>query len=1182
VRSDGRAPIEERFRFDQHIGRGAFADVFRGTNVSTGEPVAIKRLRDDVEIDLTTVARFRLEADWLERIRDPHVVGFVDRGADAHGRQCLVLEWLDGEDLARRLSSGPLYAPMAIEIARQAALGLHALHGAGIVHRDVKPSNLFIASAPDGTVHAKLIDLGIARAAQDMLLTAEGIRIGTPAYMSPEQARGSEAVTARSDLFSLGVVLYEMLSGRRLFRGEDAVTVLAQIVRDERVPLVPVQGELPPDLQAVLTRALRKLPRERFASARAMADALGSLNVPADLSFVDERDSSAGARPPSSGSFVSTPRARSATDPERGSRLGLAGLPTPGLVLLGRRTTMVGRDAEVSMLDSIYEECRDDSVSRAVLVTGAAGVGKSRLRHEWLARLQARGEAPRILFGRGDAVRAGSPFALLAPALRRAFVFRGDEDPATRRDALLSRLPPLLAPADAPRVAMFLSELMGVSGGDDPEFAVREARSDPMRMGDQMRRAWEEWLEAECRAHPVVIALEDLQWGDEPTLRFVDGAIKRLAHRPLLVLGFARPEIRRTFPTLWLQPAAEELVLTALPRGACDRLAREVLGDAADAALVADVVDRAQGNALDLEERLRWLSLRETDPQPDSVQSMLQSRVAALDDGGRNVLAAASVFGRSFWSEGVAHALIASGTLTSLGEVLSDLLERELIQERSWSAFAGVREFDFRHEFIREVCHATLATPDVANANRLSALWLDAVDEPDALAIAMHFEIGGAPKRAVDHYVRAARQALTAGDLPAALLRAERGVACGATHQALGQLRWVQAESSRWRGEDVRASRFASEAATCFDPASDEWYGAIVEVACAAGRLADRSLVARTAEQLLAAPAPQRVGRHAVLAWIRTGLAALRVGDRELARRLFAHVDANITVAPGMEPTLAAWIDHVRAHGATESDDVGVNLENLARSANRFERAGDARTACEIRVDLGCGCVALGAYKRGEKALRAALAVAEEMHLRNVVAECKHGLAHVLVSRGDLTSARSLEEEAAVEFSLRGDERAEIRSRLGLAEIATASGDLARAEHEAQSVLDSCGSAPSMGALALARLASVRLKAGRIGDALELSRRAYEILDERGCNVEGESTVRLVHAEALHASGDFPTARAVIESARARVTAAAEAIHEHDLRASFLSKIADHATILARAHEWCPPYDDGRTLPDIS
>ncbi len=273
--------MDKRYEIQERVGHGSFGEVLRGRDRLTGERVAIKRLIDD-DCDKSIRERFRREARYLARIKSPNVVRFLGSGLDASGRPCIALEWLEGTDLAHLLRRGPMPIASAVDIARRAALALGAVHEQGIVHRDVTPANFFLVEepAPFGGVmipNVKLIDLGIARAAGEAPLTEPGTRLGTPVYMSPEQARGEEYVTAASDLFALGIVLYELVAGKRPFGGDRTLIVVAKIVLHDPPPLSLARPDAPPELCAIVERALAKSVTDRYASAFAMAEDLGQL-----------------------------------------------------------------------------------------------------------------------------------------------------------------------------------------------------------------------------------------------------------------------------------------------------------------------------------------------------------------------------------------------------------------------------------------------------------------------------------------------------------------------------------------------------------------------------------------------------------------------------------------------------------------------------------------------------------------------------------------------------------------------------------------------------------------------------------------------------------------------------------------------------------------------------------------
>src|SRR5262249_28741771 len=244
-------------------------------------------------------------------------------------------------------------------------------------------------------------------------------------------------------------------------------------------------------------------------------------------------------------------------------------------------------------------------------------------------------------------------------------------------------------PAEAARVAAFLGELLGTPFPDDVQ--LRAARRDPMLLGDQMRRAFEDLLRAECTQRPLVLVLEDLHWGDLPTVKFVDAALRHLETRPFLVLGLGRPEVHQTFPGLWSGRSVEEVHLGRLPRKAGESLVRGVLGSAVSSEAVTSLVERADGNALFLEELIRAVADGQNAASPETVLPIARARGEALEGEGRRVLRAASVFGQTFREEGVSPLL---GGLRAHGWI-RNLIDQEVI------APAGDAGFRFRHALVR-------------------------------------------------------------------------------------------------------------------------------------------------------------------------------------------------------------------------------------------------------------------------------------------------------------------------------------------------------------------------------------------------------------------------------------------------------------------------------------------------
>ena len=242
------------------------------TTPGSGRAVAIKMLPAEATADPDRHRRFIQEARAASALNHPHIVTIHDIDED-NGTTFIAMELVDGTRLDRLIAQGPMPVATALEYAAQVASALEAAHGSGIVHRDIKPANILITR--DG--RAKVLDFGLAKLverdqAKDTMTgldTTPGLIMGTAAYMSPEQAEG-QPVTARSDIFSLGAVLYEMLSGRRPFAGNSDLGLITAILRDQPPALRSLRPDLPPDVQAIVDRCLAKSPDARYADARTL------------------------------------------------------------------------------------------------------------------------------------------------------------------------------------------------------------------------------------------------------------------------------------------------------------------------------------------------------------------------------------------------------------------------------------------------------------------------------------------------------------------------------------------------------------------------------------------------------------------------------------------------------------------------------------------------------------------------------------------------------------------------------------------------------------------------------------------------------------------------------------------------------------------------------------------------
>ena len=274
-----------RYRLVELLGQGGMATIFRATDAQLGREVAVKVLHPQYGRDPDFVARFRQEAQAAASLSHPNIVAVYDFGTDADGPY-IVMELVDGEDVATLLArNGPLPPRQAARLAAEVAHALAAAHARGIVHRDVKPGNILVSS--DGRV--KVADFGIARAWADARLTLPGVTLGSVHYFSPEQALGEQATEA-SDIYSLGVVLYELLTGRRPWEGDTPASVAMARVSAPPPLVSAVRPNVPPALEAIDRTALSPDPAARFPNAGAMAAALEA--------FLDASDPRAASVPP--------------------------------------------------------------------------------------------------------------------------------------------------------------------------------------------------------------------------------------------------------------------------------------------------------------------------------------------------------------------------------------------------------------------------------------------------------------------------------------------------------------------------------------------------------------------------------------------------------------------------------------------------------------------------------------------------------------------------------------------------------------------------------------------------------------------------------------------------------------------------------------------------------------------
>ncbi|MFO0550356.1 MAG: protein kinase [Polyangiaceae bacterium] len=1275
------AKVADRFEIVRTIGSGGMGVVLEARELGSGARVALKLLKG--EADGTLARRFVREAKLLVSLEHPNIVRYIAHGATDDGGLFIAMELLEGIDLHTRLRQAPLNAHDAARLGMQLASALGYGHGFGVIHRDVKPRNVFLVGGE--LEHAKVLDFGVARSTTSTAIATASEIVGTPGYISPEQARADQSLDARADVYSLGCLLFHAIAGKPPFAGNDLLATLTKLLLEIPERLDALVAGTPRELADLVASMLEKDRGARPASmfeveaalariAEATRDAPPSVVMPAR----ERREAITGrerahvavvlATPPGGTQIedqaldriAATARvlfdataARSAgnglafvlsaagvaTDQavaaircaehlrERLPRWTLAaafgrGLVTGGLpigevidraaatlretpqgcvgvdeacaalvethfelrnlpsglrvlerervttqvarTLLGKSVSCVGRQQELTTLGAMLTECIEESTARAVVLSGPPGIGKSRL----LGELHAREIRPRgleVWRARGEALSEGSPFSLLTQLLRSGFGVDAASPTEVQRTSVERWVQGVVAPHDAARVTTFLQEVMGLGDPDvsEDDVVLRAARQNPMQMGDLMTRAFEDLLVARLGRAPLVVVLDDLHWGDVPSLRFVTAALRVARDLPLFVLGVARPEGRSLFPAFFADPFVSELRVSPLSRKAAAKLVKQALPSiASDDAAVERIVERADGNAFFLEELVRTVAAGSGDALPATVLATVEARLRALSAEQRHVLRAASIFGQRAWVEGVATLLGEAVHPSALEQAVRALEASEILVRRPTPQYANTTEVAFRHALLRDAAYAGLTDEDRALGHRLAARWLEAAGERDAVLLAEHFERGGHATDAIRHYEVAASQALEGNDLAATLARAKRGLELGATGLSRARLLALAAEAQSWIGEHavvVALSREARALLRELRQSGARDLGLELRTlrffAEAAGRAGDRSALAEAASELEVMPMPtEQVDLYAGALSV-TVLRLSFAGDIDRARALARKADA-LPNAPGCRGPAS----RIRNNLAQLALDISECIDAAIVGAEAFEELGDFRQALRERVNLGNAYIQVGEIEKAETALRGALAIAERMGLPIAIANAKSNLGHALLHLGRLDEAKRFEREACDMFTAQGDSRLEATSRVYLARILAADRDFIGALSEAERALAVAPSEPDR-VFALTMRASLRLACEEYDGALADATEAVEMLDAMGGIDEGEIWIRLTYGEALLKKGRVADATFAVRFAMDRLEAQLAMIKDPAMRASALARIVEHARL---------------------
>jgi len=731
------APAGHSFASGRYVVRrvlpeGGQKTVYLVHDTALDRECALALIKSDL-LEAGDLERLRREARAMARLDHPNIVTVHDIG-DEDGRPYLVCQYVAGGDLrqALREAGGPLPLPRALAVAGELCAALAHAHAAGIVHRDLKPANIWLTV--EGAV--KLGDFGLASALDRSRLTMAGTFVGTAAYIAPEQALGQPA-DARSDLYALGCVLYEMVTGRPPFLGDDAVGVISQHIHTAPVAPSWHNPEASKPLETLILRLLAKAPDERPASAQ---------EVVTELRRIVDRPA------------VETP---------------LAAQPLPLNDLRGLNWGFfVGRSDEMDALKDALEHALSGKGSLAMLV-GEPGIGKTRLAEEFGVYAALRGA--QVLTGHCYEGEASLPYRPFVEAFRQYARSRPDEELRTQ-----------LGPG-APEIATLVSEIRA-RFPDIEEAPKLDPDGERLRLFESVA----EFLHNASLAKPIVLHLDDLHWADKPSLLLLQHLAQRTARDRLLILGAYRDvELDRGHPladalgALRRLPNYRRVLLRGLPQESVTDLLAAIdpseEGAAGRQALAAALYKETEGNPFFIREVMahlietgkivhesgRWVGQVTSISElgiPEGVREVVGRRLSRLSEGCNRMLTLASTMAGGYTWDAL-KAINTDVPQAELLDLLEEALAAQLISERKQ---AGASRYDFTHALIRQTLYEELSTPRRVLLHRqigeaLEQLYAANV-EPHLGELAHHFyqaAPGGDVEKAIEYARRAGDRAVS-------------------------------------------------------------------------------------------------------------------------------------------------------------------------------------------------------------------------------------------------------------------------------------------------------------------------------------------------------------------------------------------------------------------------------------
>ncbi|HZN55688.1 MAG TPA: sigma 54-interacting transcriptional regulator [Candidatus Polarisedimenticolaceae bacterium] len=961
--------VAGRYTLLEEIGRGGMGVVHRAREDGRAAPIALKVLSTR-EYSESALRHFEQEFRTLTELSHPNLTEVYDFGRAPLGPGGRVvpyftMELVEGESLDRAVARGLLDEATVVAYLAQTGQALAYLHARGLVHRDVKPSNLIVASAGGGRV--KLMDLGLAARPEDA--GARGMIRGTVAYLSPEAARG-DPVDPRADLYSLGCVAYELLTGRPPFQSASALGVLRGHIQEEPLPPSSLNRAISPPMEALILRLLAKDP---------------------------------GLRPSSADRFLHMLNAAA------GGRLDVATAEHRRHRVLG--AGFAGRGAELSQLNARMDEVARGA-GRVVFLSGEAGIGKSRLLRAFQIRCQIEGHD--VFVG-----RAGSddgPGSGLAEAIGRALRASAPLEPA-----LLAR--------HGAALAGFLGPGGGIPVAEDAEPAPGGA-DDRFRVAAAVEAA----LAALAASRPLVLAVDDLQHADEATCLVLRHLVRVLSQprspRVLLLAAYRGDEVTRQTPVFDLlaegreDGGIEEIAVGALGVDDIRAMLRAMLGvEEVPAPFVARAVEETRGNPLHLFELVALLaeeghvapgSDAPLDPEilsrveiPHRILALAERRLSRIEGDARRLLEAAAVLGAARLDADVL-AGVTGLRWEAVVRALRDLEEAFLIERAQDESGAPVDRI--AHPSLFGLALEALPPDSRRELHARALTYLERRGRPRRhaawAALAGHAEAAGQPGRAIEAFERAGDLAREAGALRESadlygravdlLLRQGEGAAAvlcavyekrsevwglaGQLGPAEDDARWMLARAEK-AGQDALRTRA---------------HLALGDALLARGQVAEAqeayevalAIAERTSASVLAAAAETGLGRAA------GHLGNFDEGGAHLARAI---AEARKAVRPDLEVAALLALGALRREQGSYKASLAAFQEARARS--------DSRTLGRVEHDI----------LEGE-----ALAHEVEGRLREALEACERARERA-ESRGDVLGVAGLTARAGLIALRQGD-----------------------------------------------------------------------------------------------------------------------------------------------------------------